>query len=313
MSELRAEWFRPVAIAAETAEFYRERALANAGAAHGTTVPIEERRAGFERLFGPRKSDNAVERTLGGVPARILRSERVDGVLLWLHGGGWALGTPWYADDQLWEFAEASNIASVSIDYRLAPEDPYPAAPDDCEAAALWLVKHAMAEFGTERLLIGGASAGAHLAAVTLQRLRDRHGYTAFLGADLLYGLYDLAGTPWMRTVGESLPVLDWRLVQQFVEYFAPNRDLRDPDVSPIHGDLRSMPPALFSVGTRDSLLEDSLFMHARWLAAGNDAELAVYPGGAHIFDLQPLSIARASTERRHEFLRRRLGIAVPS
>ncbi|CAM5718446.1 Carboxylesterase NlhH [Streptomyces alboniger] len=71
----------------------------------------------------------------------------------------------------------------VSVEYRLAPENPFPAGPDHCEAAARWLVKHAVDEFGTDRLLIGGESAGAHLSVVTLLRLRDRHGITgAFRG-----------------------------------------------------------------------------------------------------------------------------------
>lgn len=110
-----------------------------------------------------------------------------------------------------------------------------------------------------------------------------------------------------MRSVGESVPVWDWRSMQQGVEWFAGGQDLRDPDVSPLYGDLRDMPPALLSVGTRDSLLEDMRFMHARWLAAGNDAELAVHPGRVHGFDGQDLAIARASRQRRREFVRDRL------
>jgi acetyl esterase/lipase len=110
-----------------------------------------------------------------------------------------------------------------------------------------------------------------------------------------------------MRSVGESVPAWDWRQMQQAVEWFAGSRDLHDSDISPLYGDLTSMPPALFSVGTRDSLLEDSLFMHARWLAAGNDAELAIYPGGVHGFDGQPLPIAAESRERRQAFIRERL------
>jgi acetyl esterase/lipase len=98
--------------------------------------------------------------------------------------------------------------------------------------------------------------------------------------------------------------------MQQGVEWFAGNEDLSAPDVSPLTGDLTSMPPALFSIGTRDSLLEDSLFMHARWLAAGNEAELAVYPGGVHGFDGQDLPIARESRARRQQFVRDRIASA---
>jgi acetyl esterase/lipase len=311
MSELRSEWFRPESISAETAAFNANLEAQVAAAPHPTTVPVEETRAVRDAMNEQKKLDFAEERSFGPVPSRILRPERIEGVFLWIYGGGWRGGRPWYNEDYLWKLAQSSNVATLAAGYRLAPEHPYPAAPDDCEAAALWLIKNAAAEFGTERIVIGGGSAGAHLAAVTLQRLRDRHGYTGFLGADMVYGVYDLGGTPWMRTVGEHVPAWDWRSMQQGVEWFAGERDLRDPDISPLYGDLTSMPPALFTIGTRDSLLEDTLFMHARWLAAGNEAELAVYPGGVHGFDGQPLKIADESRARRQAFVRARLGVAV--
>ncbi len=311
MSELRAEWFRPGAISAETAAFNEKFEAQVAAAPHATTIPVEETRATRDALNESKKLAHAEERSFGPVPTRILRPEHsgsgLDGVFLWIHGGGWRGGRPWYQEDYLWELAQAGNIATVSVGYRLAPEHMYPAAPDDCEAAALWLAQNAMAEFGTDRIVIGGASAGAHLAAVTLQRMRDRHGYTGFLGADMLYGVYDLGGTPWMRTVGEGVPVWDWRSMQQGVEWFVGERDRRDPDISPLYGDLTSMPAALFSIGTRDSLLEDTLFMHSRWLAAGNDADLVIYPGGVHGFDGQPLTIAAESRARRQAFVGERL------
>lgn len=307
MSELRAEWFRPEAIAPETAAFNATLEAQVARGPHATTVPVEQTRAARDALNDSKRLDSAEERSFGPVPTRILRPERIDGVFLWIHGGGWRGGRPWYQEDYLRDLANVANVATVSVGYRLSPEHPYPAGPDDCEAAAAWLIQNVVSEFGTARIVIGGASAGAHLAAVTLQRLRDRHGYSSFLGADLLYGVYDLGGTPWMRTVGETVPAWDWRSMQQGVEWFAGDHDLRDPDVSPLYGDLSSMPPALFSIGTRDSLLEDSLFMRSRWLAAGNDAELEVYPGGTHGFDGQDIAIGHASKQRRREFVRDRV------
>ncbi|MFE4630638.1 alpha/beta hydrolase [Streptomyces mirabilis] len=119
-----------------------------------------------ERL--PHGRDRVVE---GGVTVRVFVPDHADGVYLHIHGGGWAFGSADGQDERLWRLAEQAGLAVVSVEYRLAPEHPFPAGPDDCEAAARWLVKHAAAEFGTERLLIGGESAGAHLSVVTLLRL----------------------------------------------------------------------------------------------------------------------------------------------
>jgi acetyl esterase/lipase len=84
-----------------------------------------------------------------------------------------------------------------------------------------------------------------------------------------------------------------------------PDRAVRDtPDASPLHADLRDLPPALFTVGTLDPLLDDTLFMAARWSAAGNAADLAVYPGGVHAFNAFPLTIASDANARMLEFLR---------
>ena len=103
------------------------------------------------------------------------------------------------------ELADALQIAVVSVDYRLAPEHPWPAAPDDCEAAARWLVEHADARFGSSRLAIGGSSAGATLALATLLRLRDRGAVDGFAGAALQFGTYDLSGqTPAGRRIADE-------------------------------------------------------------------------------------------------------------
>ena len=191
----------------------------------------------------------------------------------------------------------------ISVDYRLAPEHPFPAGPDDCEAAALWLRDHAAEEFGAERLTIGGGSAGGHLAAATLLRLRDRFGETGFLAADLIFGVYDLGMTPSQRHATES-PVIPTATMAWFYDHFVPDASRRrDPDVSPLYADLRDLPPALFTVGTLDPLLDDTLFMAQRWSAAGNDTELAVYPGGLHGFVGQPIAIAAEARQRSAPFL----------
>jgi acetyl esterase len=226
------------------------------------------------------------------------------GVYLHFHGGGFVLMRAYHFDELLAATAKNSKVAVVSIDYRLAPEHPYPAAADDCEAAALWLVENAEKEFGTRNLVIGGESAGANLAAVTLARMRDRHGFTGFTGANLVFGCFDISMTPSQRNWGERNKLLTTRDIEWFNDHYVPDAHMRrKPDVSPLYADLSNMPPALFTVGTLDPLLDDTLFMHARWLAAGNRAELEVYPGGLHMFTSFPIGIAKAANRRIFSFI----------
>jgi acetyl esterase len=243
----------------------------------------------------------------GEITVRVIRpaaSQTPCGVYLHFHGGGWALGAAHHSDVANRRIADACDLAVMSVDYRLAPEDPYPAGPDDCEAAALWLVEHAERELGTDRLLIGGESAGAHLAVVTLLRLRDRHGLAPFSGAQLLCGAYDLALTPSARRWGERNLILSTPIIEWFAEHFVPEPLRRHPDVSPLYADLAGLPPALITVGTQDPLIDDSMFLYARWIAAGNDAELALWPGGAHGFNAFPIPIAERSNAQIADFLR---------
>jgi acetyl esterase/lipase len=251
----------------------------------------------------------AQERTVPGpdgpIPIRVLVPETVMGVYLHFHGGGMVLGDALYSDASNESIARSCNLAVVSVNYRLAPEHRYPAAPDDCMAVALWLAEHARSEFGAERLLIGGESAGGNLSVVTLLRLRDRHGIRPFSAANLVFGVYDFPGTPSCVLNGGRTIALDRRRMVWFGQnYVTDPQQLHDPDISPLWSDLEGLPPALFTVGTLDPLLDDSLFMHARWLAAGNDSQLAVYPGGTHLFTAQPTAIGRQARARIERFLR---------
>ena len=251
-------------------------------------------------------SDNVVLRSIpgpgGDIGLRCFIPDKIDGAYLYIHGGGWVLGTNDTNDPRLESIANTHNLAVFSVEYRLAPEDPYPAGPDDCEAAALWLAKAAASEFGTDKLLIGGDSAGAHLAVVALLRLRDKHGLQAYRGANLGYGVYDVGQTPSSKNWGEEALILSAPVMKWFGEHFAPPHIHRDPDVSPLYADLRGLPKALFTVGTHDPLLDDSTFMHARWLAAGNEAELAVYPGGVHGLTGFPTALGRRAVARQDAF-----------
>jgi acetyl esterase/lipase len=277
----------------------------------GAEATREARRRGDGPFPLAPKSERAVMRSVDGpggrkIPIRVIPAASPRGVYLHIHGGGWVLGECDQQDPMLERIADNTSLTCVSVEYRLAPEHPYPAGPDDCETVALWLAHNAKAEFGSDALTIGGESAGGHLSVVTLLRMRDRHSFTGFRGANLVYGAFDLTMTPSMRAFGNERLVLRTLDTEKFCEAFLPpNVHKRDPDVSPLYADPAGLCPALFTVGTRDGLLDDSLFMHARWIAAGNEADLAVYPGGAHGFTLFPCELNTAASARMDAFLRR--------
>jgi acetyl esterase/lipase len=306
-----AALFDSAAIAPETLRFNAELEAQLASTPSILDLPpqvVREARAAGHTIFGPvvrlpEAEDRAIPGPAGPIPLRIIRPERARGAFLHIHGGGWTLGSHDQQDVLLKVVADATGLVAVSVGYRLAPEQPYPAGPDDCEAAALWVVRNVAREFGGDVLAIGGESAGAHLSVVTLLRLRDRHGLRPFRAANLSYGAYDFAFTPSVRRWGPRNLVLSTPIIEQFSDWFAPRALRADPDLSPLHADLRGLPPALFTVGTLDPLLDDSLFMAARCAAAGCHAELAVYPGGVHAFNAFPLAIAAEANARALRFL----------
>ncbi len=191
--------FSPENISPETSKLNAEIQKLSAKMPPTHTLPPQKIRDDRESGKGPWpviRLDSVEDRTIpgpaGDILLRVHVPETVKGVYLHIHGGGFMLGRAYHSDVAMVRMAETCGVATVSVDYRLAPEDPYPAGPDDCEAAAVWLTKNAFKEFGSELLFIGGESAGANLSAVTLLRMRDKHGFTGFAGTNLVYGGFDL-------------------------------------------------------------------------------------------------------------------------
>ena len=200
-------------------------------------------------------------------------------------------------DPRLQAMADELGIAVVSVDYGLSPEAQFPVPVNDCVAAALWLVREGPRHLGTKVFVAGGESAGGHLMVCTLLQLRELAGQcgnpelapaTAFRCVNLVYGWFDLGGTPSLLSFKRPL-VMDGEDLLWAARHFCPDDAVRTkragPEAggaSPLFSNLDGMPPALFTVGTEDALRDDTLFMAARWAAHGIEAELEVYPGAAH-------------------------------
>jgi acetyl esterase/lipase len=247
----------------------------------------------------------------GAVSVRILTPPGpARGVILDMHGGGWVVGSAGLNDHLNADLVAEAGLAVVSVDYRLLSEPRgvlMQHALSDCVAAGRWLADNAVARFGTDRLFLSGQSAGAHLAALTALALRDQGRFADFRGCVLVYGVYDLSGTPSAREAGAATLVLNGPTLASDLGRLTPDRDeagRRHPDISPLYADLQGMPPALFIAGDLDPLRDDSRLMAAAWPA---DADLLAAPLSPHGFiHFGGPVAARALTEIRL-WLERRL------
>lgn len=246
----------------------------------------------------PVKLDHARWIEHDGVRIRLLepQTREAQGIYLHFHGGGWTFGQADFQDTALQRLSEATGLIAASVAYRLAPEHPFPAAPSDCLTAAAWAFAQDMPVF------MGGESAGAHLGLLTALQLRDAG--IACAGLALLAGCFDLTLSPSARAWGSKRLVLTTRDIAMFVRQCVPDHmDARAPTVSPLYAHLDGLPPCFLSVGTADPLLDDSLFLHQRLMAAGVETQLAVAPGGCHGFHAFDLGIAREAEAATFTFL----------
>ena len=227
------------------------------------------------------------------------------------HGGGMVMGNNRTGLDSMIGWVTDPGLVIVSAEYRLAPEHPFPAGAEDCYAALTWTAEHA-AELGIDarRLVVGGGSAGGGLAAACSLMARDRRG-PALAGQMLIYPMLDdRAATGSARELdGEGV----WDSGSNEAAWAMLLGDRRGRDgVSPYAAparasDLSGLPPACLELGSVDTLRDEDLSYAQRIWAAGGNAELHVWPGGFHAFELLApgSALARAALEVRLAWLRR--------
>lgn len=227
--------------------------------------------------------------------------------LLWIHGGCYVLGSA-RADDKLCKrFAQKLNIVVASVEYRVAPENPYPAALDDCVAALKWLTSQA--EVDPSRTAIGGASSGGGLAAALALRVRAESFAKPVLQL-LTYPMLD--DRPACRPDADSKRR---RLMDQGMNRFGWDSYLRGVDPTeavPARAEsLTALPPAWIGVGTLDLLYTEDLEYAQRLREAGVSCSLEVVPGAFHGFDLVApnLAVSRGFFESQCTALKSALGI----
>ena len=232
-------------------------------------------------------TDRSVPGPVGQIPVKVFRPSGAGTLplLVFLHGGGWVIGSPNTHAKLAAELALGAGCVVVSVDYRMAPENPAPASLDDCVAAIRYAVANS-AEFGADgsRFAIGGDSAGGNLTAASALRLRDENGPTARLQL-LLYGAFTANNDlPSVIENGEGKILTRQAMIWFYNHYLSGGASPDDPYIAPIKGDLRGLPPAHLIVGTQDPLLDDSKLFAKALQDAGVPAKLSIYQDQVHVF-----------------------------
>ncbi|MGZ3342674.1 MAG: alpha/beta hydrolase [Reyranella sp.] len=252
------------------------------------TPDVAEVRARFEKMgeFLGGAPDGKCEKVdAGGVPAEWVTAPGCDPAraVLYLHGGGYVIGSINTHRRLAYDISAASGARVLVIDYRLAPEHPFPAAVDDAATAWRWLLQQG---FATSRLAIAGDSAGGGLTLATLVNLRDRK-----LGLPACA----VAISPWvdLEGVGDSItaraaqdPMVQKDGLLWMAGLYLNGKDAKTPLAAPLHAELKGLPPILVQVGTAETLLDDATRIAEKLHAAGVDVRLAIWPNMLHVFPL---------------------------
>jgi acetyl esterase/lipase len=232
--------------------------------------------------------------------------------VLYLHGGGYINGSPSHYRDFIWRIAAATSSTVLCIDYRLAPEHPFPAALDDAVTAYRWLMADGAVP---RRMAVMGDSAGGGLTFATLLRLRDEC-LPMPAAAVALSPWTDLALTgETIRTNARAESMLSAEQAPAIAGWYLAGADPKNPYASPLFGDPAGLPPALIQVGSDEVLLDDAVRMADRLRTAGCSVELEIWPRMPHAWQLfaRVLPEARKAVARIGAFVQWEMSSAVQS
>lgn len=282
-------------------------------AALGQKTYLWEMRVSFEELwarFSQPPQDVRYEPVgAGGVRAEwVVPPEGADDrVILYLHGGGYVLCSPNTHREMVAHLARVARARALLIDYRLAPEHPFPAAVEDSLAAYRWLLGQGMRP---QCIAIAGDSAGGGLTVATLVGLRYLG--QPLPGAGICFSPWtDLACTgKTLTTKAQEDPIVQKELVVQLAQMYLGGADAKAPLASPLYADLTGLPPLLVQVGTAETLLDDSTRLVERARGAGVDVTLDVWEGMPHVwqFFVSFLPEAQQAIQKAGEFIQSRCG-----
>ena len=276
---------------------------------------IEQQRAageGFGAMTGEPVGVIYEWTTANGVPAlwAIPEEGADDRVLQYMHGGGYIIGSVASHQRLVGHLATAVGCRALSVEYRLAPEHPHPAAVTDSLAVYRWLLDQG---FAPQRVAISGDSAGGGLAVATLLAIRDA-GLPQPAAAVPMSPWVDLEGTGDSMKAMADLDLLIGEIaLKTTAEHFLGGQSAQDPLAAPLHADLTGIAPLYIQVGGHETLLDDSTRLATRAAAAGVDVRLDVFPEMQHVFQMAVGNVPEAddAVARIGAYLRPRLGLGL--
>jgi monoterpene epsilon-lactone hydrolase len=278
---------------------------------HQSRLPLSTQRRMLKGASGPRPRGwiRYEKVDAGGVPAEWFLPEGADPsrVLLYLHGGGYCLGSIDSHRDPVARMARAAKVRALVVDYRLAPEHRFPAQLDDAMAAYRWLVTSGVAP---SRIAVAGESAGAGLTMSLLVALRNQGAALPAVAA-CMSPWVDLEVTGGTMTRNAPFDYVTADTLRLYAKWFAP-RDATNPLASALHADLRGLPPLLVLAGGAETLLDDARRLSDRAAAHGVRVELEVEPDMIHAWPLFASGFPRCQVaiERVAAFVREHLPAA---
>jgi len=249
-------------------------------------VAIEKLRDAYDKaeyVFQMPEGVGVESVTAGSVSAEILSPEGKQSgrTILYLHGGGYALGSPRSHRHMAANLAVAAQAKTVLIDYRLAPESPFPAAVNDAVSVYQWLLENGTT---ASNVIIAGDSAGGGLTVATLIAARDR-GLPVPAGGVCISAWADLTNTSeTYETLADADPMVTRESIMRWTQAYLSGSDPKTPLASPAHADLTGLPPLLIQVGSDEVLLGDSRMLAANAKKAGVHVKLEEWDGMIHVW-----------------------------
>lgn len=256
------------------------------GALMGNAKEIEYKEVDIDGMYGEWVSVN--------------RAHMKKYVILYCHGGGYSTGSSLYARTLTTKLAASTSMDVLCFDYRLAPENPYPAALEDVMKAWNYLM---LLGYGARDVIVAGDSAGGNLALALTHKLKEERRLLP-RGLVLMSPWTDLtsSGKSFEEKAGVD-PVLDKEYIDRMIATYAEGQDVKNPYISPLFGEFDGFPSTYIQVGENEILLSDSLRLHEALVNANVPVRMDTFRGMWHVFQMSPFKTAYEAMEKNAEFI----------